>query len=233
MHLAYSLLLLFSAVAVLVQGKGRVSSKAIFTGVDNSDLKPDGYHVFSKPNNIVTFTAIVFERFANVAEFQPKNGLFEDDGQTRDFKRGLKPFNGFDFKEGSFSGRWNLVVITIHGEERNYIKIDIADVNVELSVNDAGLVSIPKQSTFIFVDRFEVDHLTLLEHHSDIPQIDSYKMVNITTVVDLLTTPKPSNQLLDAWLFGSDHACEEKSIRSKYAHRRQRLYTLAQLRMHY
>ncbi|KAK3806799.1 MAG: hypothetical protein J3Q66DRAFT_392861 [Benniella sp.] len=279
MHLVYSLLLLFSAAAVLVQGD-YVSSKAIFTGVDNSDPNPSRDDVY-EPNNIVTLTAIVLERFANSADFQPKNkGLFENGHELASFQGALKDFPGFTSKEdiylgaemddgghdqlkkafaeayagrsnnpdavasafveqiprstdSSFSGYWLLTLLTIHGEESGKVKVDIAVAFIEISVDKAGLVSIPKQGVYISVDRHEVDHITLLLSLSIVPKWDDFEVVKVSALVDLLTTPKPSNQLLDAWLFGSDHACEEKSIRSKHALRRQRLYTLSQLRMDY
>ena len=121
-----------------------------------------------------------------------------------------------------FSRYWAPFLIIIHGEENNKVKLDIIYISVEIDVDDGGLVFIPRQSVFAQMDHYKVEHKTLLDHQDDIIQPHRFNLVNITTAVDFLTTPKPANQLLDAWLF-----------ESKFAHRRQSLYTLEQLRMSY
>ncbi|KAF9366783.1 hypothetical protein BGX34_007557 [Mortierella sp. NVP85] len=278
MHLAYSFLLLFSAVAIFAHGQEIVlaSSKAIFTGVDHFDPDSNGLDILFNPNNHVTATASILDHFAKQQKFQPKaDGVYKNDKQYLDFLDSVKNFRSFaprkdnnvlleltgldQLKEAittayvplsgmsdavasafveqipsssdpALSGYWDLILITIHGAEDNKITFELSELQVLITVNDAGSVSIPPQESLIYRDVFVVDPGYLPE--DALPFLNHLSVVSATTFVDLFTSKSERrNPSPDAWFWGSDHACEGKATPSKSAHRRQRLYTLSQLRM--
>jgi hypothetical protein len=125
----------------------------------------------------------------------------------------------------SLSGYWDLILMTIHGAEDNKITFELSELQVLISVNDAGSVSIPPQESLIYRDVFVVDPDYLPE--DALPFLNDLSVVNATTFVDLFTSKSERRSLsLDAWFLGSDHPCEEKATPSKYAQHRQMLYRM-------
>ncbi|KAG0238434.1 hypothetical protein B0O80DRAFT_454922 [Mortierella sp. GBAus27b] len=98
MHLAYSLLLLFSAVTVLVQGwdASAVSSRAIFIGKDTTTPEADGEDIFKNPRNHAAAAASILLFNAKQARFSPKDwGLEERPSTYEAFTKGANSFPGF------------------------------------------------------------------------------------------------------------------------------------------
>jgi hypothetical protein len=128
--------------------------------------------------------------------------------------------------EQESSGAWTLVLVTIYGDESDTISVDISSIEVQVSVNGDGSVSLQKQTAqlnqhVVQVNRsFFVNYADTLSSRIPKESIETFK--------DELTTPnsKDRSQLLKDWLFGSNHACKSES---PLAHRRQRLYPLLQL----
>ncbi|KAK3806753.1 MAG: hypothetical protein J3Q66DRAFT_375077 [Benniella sp.] len=131
----------------------------------------------------------------------------------------------------TLGGPWRIVLITIHGGESNKIILDISSLALMVSVSRLGKVSLIEQGAFINQTTYELDTRTLVE--DSLKFVKELSVVNVTTFTDIFSTPKPKStkSLLDTSLFESDHACKEESILSKYAHCRQTLYPLSQLRM--
>ncbi|KAF9356652.1 hypothetical protein BGX34_009811 [Mortierella sp. NVP85] len=105
-----SSILLFSAVAVLVQGKSVVlSSKAIFTGVNNYNATASPVDIFRQTNNHATAVASILEKFSKESGFQPKkNGLYKTDDQFNAFKEDVKKFKYINYL-GSHTIRFRMV----------------------------------------------------------------------------------------------------------------------------
>ncbi|KAK3806826.1 MAG: hypothetical protein J3Q66DRAFT_358542 [Benniella sp.] len=99
-----SSILLFSAVAVVVQCQSIVvSSKAIFTGVDNSDLGASAVKVFFDPNNHATATASFIEILSKQTGFRPnEHGLYTTNDQFLAFKMNIKEFEYFEHMDGLY-----------------------------------------------------------------------------------------------------------------------------------
>ncbi|KAF9347554.1 hypothetical protein BGX34_003026 [Mortierella sp. NVP85] len=78
MNLVHSFLLLFSVAAILVQAQEYyiVTSKAIFTGIDRSDPNATPVNIFHDPKNHATAVASILQKFANDANFKPKEHGF-------------------------------------------------------------------------------------------------------------------------------------------------------------
>ncbi|KAK3806735.1 MAG: hypothetical protein J3Q66DRAFT_375061 [Benniella sp.] len=96
MNLVYSLLILLSVVAIPAQALVVVSSKAIFTGVDNSDPDASAFDTFHDPRNHVTAVASVIEGFLKHANFRPKeHGYNETRDQYYAFERAVPTFEYF------------------------------------------------------------------------------------------------------------------------------------------
>ncbi|KAF9356651.1 hypothetical protein BGX34_009810 [Mortierella sp. NVP85] len=98
MKFVHSSLLLFSVVAVLVQGQSVVvSSKAIFTGVDHSDPNASPIDIYRRRNNHATATASILETISEQAGFQPKeHGLYTTNDPFLAFKTNVKEFELFN-----------------------------------------------------------------------------------------------------------------------------------------
>jgi hypothetical protein len=130
----------------------------------------------------------------------------------------------------TFSGTWTLVLMTIHGGDDNKVSVDLSSMELKISVNDNGLVTVPDQEVTIAQGPFQVS-AEVLERESTFYS-SYYPRVDVKTLLDTLTTPKSksSDHFLDAWFSEPDHSCETKFQSSKYAHR-QSLYRMSQLRM--
>ncbi|KAF9364278.1 hypothetical protein BGX34_002040 [Mortierella sp. NVP85] len=273
MNLVYSLLLLFSVVAILVQGRSVVSSKAIFIGVDKTDPNAYGAAIFRDTRNHATAVASIIGFSSKQSNFRPKEQGF--DVTPREYQafvqkavsfpgfvlaltnpRDLKLKGGLDqFREeilanyipisgkaevvaSAFveqipestepesSGTWTLVLVTIFGEELHQVYADISSIEVEVSVNDDGSVSLQEQTARLTQQTVQVNPRFLIDNADTLS--NRIPTENIETFKDELTTPNSEgrSQLLKDWLFGSNYACKSES---PLVHRRQRLYPLLQL----
>ena len=84
-------------MAILVHGQLIVSSKAIFTGVDNSDPNASGPATFSDPRNHATAAASIIELVSKQTDFKPKEqGLDATAWEYQAFFQKLTKFPGFE-----------------------------------------------------------------------------------------------------------------------------------------
>ncbi|KAF9940482.1 hypothetical protein BGZ65_006861 [Modicella reniformis] len=86
-------------VAVVVKGD-IVTSKAIFTGIDNSDPKAEGAEIFRNSRNHVKAIASVLKFSADENNFKPKeHGVKETSEAYRGFNTKVNTFPGLTLKE--------------------------------------------------------------------------------------------------------------------------------------
>ncbi|KAK3806737.1 MAG: hypothetical protein J3Q66DRAFT_375063 [Benniella sp.] len=274
MNLVYSLLVLLSVVAILVQGQPDVvSSRAIFTGVDNSDRDASGFDTFLHSKNHASAVASIIVDLSKQTNFRPMEHAYKETyDQYLEFKEAFTTFEDFlpkgckrqplkltgerdqlkkqiadnyvspsgdsdvaasafvlqipQIENSNLSGTWRLVLITVHGDEDYKISLDFAWIDVKLSIKPPGFVTIEPQDTRLYQTTFEADALAFTvkaEYYAE-----KYPKFRVVNFLQDLSTPST-----DAWLSGSGHACETKPQPPKYAHRRQTLYPLSQLRMDY
>ncbi|KAK3822998.1 MAG: hypothetical protein J3Q66DRAFT_366212 [Benniella sp.] len=128
--------------------------------------------------------------------------------------------------EPESSGTWTLVLVTIYDDESNNIFVDIASIEVEVSVNGDGSVSLRAQIAKLNQSTVQVITGVLIANADRFGSAIQTK--KIETFKDELTTANSEvrSQLLKDWLFGSNHACKSEF---PLVHRRQRLYPLLQL----
>jgi len=268
MQLVYSLLLLCSAVALLVQGT--VSSKAIFTGVDQTKSGASSVDIFRNPSNHASAAASIIKFSAQSSNFNPKeNGLEVSSEAYENFFKKVSTFPGSvltlqqspqldltgdleQFKkqiaenysplsddaedvaaafieqiskptsEGA-SGTWLLGLITIHGEEYSErITFDLSSIEVAVTVGAKGAIKVEKQTARLQQSSFTLNSQFIVSYADTLAQRIS--TIDINTYEDALTTSASNDDELNAWLCG---------FPSKSVSRRQRLYSLSQLRMDY
>ncbi|KAF9364279.1 hypothetical protein BGX34_002041 [Mortierella sp. NVP85] len=113
--------------------------------------------------------------------------------------------------EPESSGDWTLVLVTIYGHESNRVFVDISSIDIEVSVNGDGSVSLQKQTARMtqhivqVISHFFIANADMLSHRLPTENIETFK--------DEFTTPnsRGHSQLLKDWLFGSNYACKSES----------------------
>ncbi|KAG0238443.1 hypothetical protein B0O80DRAFT_499798 [Mortierella sp. GBAus27b] len=98
MHLTYSVFLLFSAAVLAQAWSARtVSSRAIFTGEDNTIPGASLLDIFRDPRNHATAVASIIGSSARASHFKPKeHGLDENQDAYYDFVEDITSFPGFN-----------------------------------------------------------------------------------------------------------------------------------------
>lgn len=86
------------AVVILAQSLYIVSSKAIFTGVDHSDLNASGEDIYLDPKNHAIAASSAIHNISEATDFRPKGyGLTIENDRLHDFLFSLSSFETFEY----------------------------------------------------------------------------------------------------------------------------------------